>query len=352
MRKSLVLIAVSASLVIPIAVSYFLFQPTSGRPAAAFSDGYFPPEENPTMPRNVLSRPLVVFEPSPAPAKKSGSQPAVSQENLARQTVKGLRDSVRRVRGTATRSSSSSFSQPVSPPAPPPRPVLSKQEVFNRLYPAEARDYLRTLEKVMRDQKFLKPSDVFNFDDHEHIGDVYDFLKRAVDFGVSVNLVSQDQVFNFKQGVDKARDLNEVEAQELERTGRSSAGFPDGEKTPASRENLLAQFLETLKDLFVIPVAYASWVSAPTGLCFKFGAINSVPGLQHPAFCCNCGIHFDEGIPIFLPECGPYNFACDIGLGCLNGWARKFPSAVWDGPPGMPPPAPPPPWTGICGFGI
>lgn len=352
MKKVLILTAVAASLIIPVAVSYLLFQPDSSRQAAAFGENPIPLAENQTSPPKISSRPLVVFESPPAPVKKSEPKTAVSQENLARQTVKGLRDSVRRARGTAARSSSSSFSQPVSPPASPPRPVLSKQEVFDRLYPAEARDYLRTLEKVMRDQKFLKSSDVFNFDDHEHIGDVYDFLKRAVDFGVSVNLVSQDQVFNFKQGVDKARDLNEVEAQELERTGRSSAGFPDGEKTLTRRENLLAQFLETLKDLFVIPVAYASWVSAPTGLCFKFGAINSVPGLQHPAFCCNCGIHFDEGVPIFLPECGPYNFACDIGLGCLNGWARKFPSAVWDGPPGMPPPAPPPPWTGICGFGI
>lgn len=318
-------------LIVPLLVSSVLFKPEINSKIAGFSIAPFPESTKET------GKPLVVFTP-----------PSLETPETSKDTQSLFEAFTKRVKDLTPEKKRLLFSSPVQPVRPsalPPAPTLTPQQIHNKIWPASYRESLAILQEQMVKAGILTGTEGYVFDSPDHEQDIYDFLDKSLDYGVSLGLVPEDQIGNLRHGI-------RVTLPQLisEDKGRLLRGGPLS-LTPGAQEfvssNVVADLFEGIKYLFAPKVAHALvWVTAP--YCFKYVAPDPAPGFDLWAFCCNCGIHIDEGVPIPVPDCGPGGRGpCDIQLGCLNLICRGSLEGLWDGWTGSVPPGP----TGICGCG-
>lgn len=233
--------------------------------------------------------------------------------------------------------------------------ALSKEEIFDRLWPPDYRnDYLGALEDIMIDDGFLGPSDKHDVIDSDE--DVYAILLNTINYAQAKGWLHPDDALKMQSGVknDLPKDIAR-ERKSLENMGKSSGALlPYNQKFASEKHDtrfFIEDIVEGLKYFFLTQHAYAGWVTSPD--CYKDnnpGYI--VPGFNALTFCCDCGLNLSCSrgvcVCVWKEHCGPGGCSC-TNLGCLNGqcgWGagpalgpEKWPNAIWDSA------------TGICGCG-
>lgn len=234
---------------------------------------------------------------------------------------------------------------------------LSEEEIFDRIWPKEYKDYLGMLEGVMIDDGFLdagEKQDVIDSDEK-----VYAILLKMIDYAESKQWLVTADAARLREGVSVFLPETILKERQGLKNGHVSSEhvLPRDQNVSNvwyGKEFFVQDLIDGLKFVFSVSTASANpgWVTSPD--CYKDdNPFYPVPGFNGLTFCCDCGLKIacsSTGVCfcVYEEHCGPSGCNC-FNFGCLNGqcgWPagpaigpELWPNAIWD------------PVTGICGCG-
>ncbi len=200
-------------------------------------------------------------------------------------------------------------------------PAVSKEALFNRLWPKDYIVRLNEWQNMMLKDGFLKESEKSDFKTSEEI---YVFLEKSIDYWVQTGVIKPEEVAQKTAGIEKLKKLKMEEAESfIKQTGQSFLNKKNNRCGPGFHENVLAKhfsiLLKPFYEIFGLSKPVFAWIMCPD--CWKLGAgVGPICGASLWAPCCRC-------------RCGLYP------CGCLNAVCACC-NAIWDCQ------------TGICGCDI
>lgn len=284
---------------------------------------------------------------------------------------------------------------PLASPSPIPKPVLSEEEIFNKIWSPEYRAELKKIETMLIQDGELagitpttlpppepseEPAEAANAatlnwvipEANETLPstdeEVFKIYLNILEAARANKLITEEEYQGFKRGINEVLpQLIQAEREALRRGSTTGKTLP-GEQLLAESQDPKKQTTTLLKGLsFVfnlIEPTNAAWIRSPD--CYKDDDPSyAVPGIWGWTFCCNCGLHFEwtrvrrrwRCLPHFEDDCGEQQDHCwedacfpPVPFGCLNlvcgpepPVIQLWPNAIWDGNLPLP--------TGICGCG-
>lgn len=248
--------------------------------------------------------------------------------------------------------------QSIQVPQEPKPPKPTEEEIFNKLWPLDYRDFLTVMQDLMIKDGFMAAEARISLVDTDE--KVYSILLKTTDYAEKQGWVVAEDAEKLRRGVSISLRAAIDEERKAYREGRTPISILPRDQNISrvwyGKQFFVEDVIRGLKYVLSIQTANAGWHTSPD--CYKDNNPEyTVPGFNAWSFCCDCGLNWRCSsvgcICVYKEHCGPGGCDC-ANFGCLNnvcGWGpgpafgpEHWPNAIWDSLGGAF-------GTGICGCG-